>query len=173
MGKELVKLISEKKAAVLSLWLDAAIKGYAPDTVQFLKARKDQFANPVGNTTKQGLEGLLDQLLAEMDQQQAADHLDPIMRIRAVQDFTPSQAIAFIPALKHVLRRTFANDLKRSPIKDQLVEFEDKIDVLGLMAVDLYVACREKVFHLKANETRNRVFSAFERAGLVDEDAAS
>jgi len=51
MGKELVKLISEKKAAVLSLWLDASIKGYAPDTIQFLKARKDQFANPVGNTT--------------------------------------------------------------------------------------------------------------------------
>lgn len=173
MGKALVQLISDKKTTVLSMWFDAAVQGYAPDTIQFLKARKDQFANPVGNTTRQGLEGLLDQLLAGADHRQAADHLDSILRIRAVQDFTPSQAIAFIPALKHVLRNTFASDLKHPGMKDQLLEFEDKIDTLCLMAIDLYVACREKVYQLKANETRNRVFSAFERAGLVDRDLAS
>ena len=173
MGNELVQLIQNKKTAVLSSWFDTAIQNYASDTIQFLKARKDQFANPVGSTTKKGLEGLLNQLVTEMDHQQAMNHLDSIIRIRAVQDFTPSQAIAFIPALKHVLRQTFAGELKQPEMREQLVEFEDKIDTLCLMAVDLYVACKEKVFSLKANETRNRVFSAFERAGLVDKNAAS
>ena len=58
-------------------------------------------------------------------------------------------------------------------LKDELTKLEDRIDHLCLMAVDLYVACREQVYQLKANETRNRVFSAFERAGLVDKDEAS
>jgi hypothetical protein len=119
------------------------------------------------------LEGLLDLLQAELDPQQVATHLDPIVRIRAVQDFTPSQAIAFIPALKHVLRSVYKNATKDPALRDQLVELEDRIDHLCLIAVDLYVACREGVYRLKANETRNRVFSAFERAGLVDKNAAS
>lgn len=173
MGKGLAPLINDKKADILSLWFDAAIQGYAPDTSQFLKDRKDQFANPVGNTTKKGLQGLLDLLTTELDPQQVAAHLDPIVRIRAVQDFTPSQAIAFIPALKHVLRSVFKNATKDPDLKDQLTKLEDRIDHLCLMAVDLYVACREQVYQLKANETRNRVFSAFERAGLVDKNAAS
>jgi len=173
MGKTLVPLITGKKAEILSQWFDAAIQGYAPDTSRFLKDRKDQFANPVGSTTKKGLEGLLDLLQAELEPQQVATHLDPIVRIRAVQDFTPSQAIAFIPALKHVLRSVFKNATKDPALRDQLVELEDRIDHLCLIAVDLYVACREGVYRLKANETRNRVFSAFERAGLVDKNAAS
>jgi hypothetical protein len=173
MGKGLAQLIAEKQDTILTSWFEAAVQSYAAETSQFLMSRKDQFANPVGSATRQGLAGLLGQLLADMDQQQAAGHLDPIMRIRAVQDFTPSQAIAFIPALKHILRRTFAGELKDPEMKDQLVEYEDRIDRLCLTAVDLYVACKEKVYQLKANETRNRVFSAFERAGLVSRDAAS
>ena len=173
MGKGLAPLINEKKSDILSLWFDAAIQGYAPDTSQFLKDRKDQFANPVGNTTKKGLEGLLNLLTTELDPQQGTALLDPIVRIRAVQDFTPSQAIAFIPALKHVLRNVFKNATKDPDLRDQLIKLEDRIDHLCLMAVDLYVACREQVYQLKANETRNRVFSAFERAGLVDKNAAS
>jgi hypothetical protein len=29
--------------------------------------------------------------------------------------------------------------------------------------------CREKIYQISANETRNRVFRAFERAGLISE----
>jgi hypothetical protein len=32
------------------------------------------------------------------------------------------------------------------------------------------MACREKIYELKANETRNRTFKAFERAGLIKKD---
>jgi hypothetical protein len=29
--------------------------------------------------------------------------------------------------------------------------------------------CREKIYQIKANEEKNRTFSAFERAGLIKE----
>jgi len=49
----------------------------------------------------------------------------------------------------------------------QLLEFESKIDQLCLLAFDLYMDCKEKIYELSANETRNRTFRAFERAGLI------
>jgi hypothetical protein len=35
----------------------------------------------------------------------------------------------------------------------------------------MYMGCREKINELRANETRSRVFRAFERAGLVAKDS--
>jgi hypothetical protein len=32
------------------------------------------------------------------------------------------------------------------------------------------MACREKIYELKANEARDRTFRAFERAGLISKD---
>jgi hypothetical protein len=36
-----------------------------------------------------------------------------------------------------------------------------------MMAFDLYMQCREKIYQLSANEMKNRTLRAFERAGLV------
>jgi hypothetical protein len=40
---------------------------------------------------------------------------------------------------------------------------------LGLLAFDIYMQCREKIYELKANEMKERTFKAFARAGLVKE----
>jgi hypothetical protein len=42
-----------------------------------------------------------------------------------------------------------------------------RIDELSLIAFNIYVECREKIFQLKANEVRDRTFKALRRAGLV------
>ena len=44
-----------------------------------------------------------------------------------------------------------------------------KIDRLLLLAFDIYMECREKIYDLKANEEKNKVFKAFKRAGLISE----
>ena len=64
MGKELQKAIEQNKSAIVKKWFDMAIQAYEPDTAEFLRSQKNQFANPVGNNTIKGLQGLLDQLLA-------------------------------------------------------------------------------------------------------------
>jgi len=167
MGNGLEKILTQKKSAIVKKWFDLAAKSYASDTAQFLKSKKDQFANPVGAAMLNGLEGLLDQLIQSMDPETLTSHLDPIIRIRAAQNFTPSQATTFILSLKKVLRENLTKELRDSSIAAELIAFESKIDQLCLMAFDIYMQCREQIFQISANETRNRTFKAFERAGLI------
>jgi hypothetical protein len=167
MADDLASLIAKKRPAIIGLWFDSAIQSYPPDTAAFLQSQKDPFANPVGSNTRAGIEGLFDQLLGPMDAAAVARHLDPIMRIRAVQSFAPSQATGFIFELKALLRRLLAPELKEGRRLEELSAIDARIDRIGLKAFDIYMACREQVFEFKANETRNRTFRAFERAGLV------
>ena len=169
MDNGLDKILEQKKSIIAKKWFELTVQTYAPDAAQFFKSNPDPFANPVGGTMLKGLYGLLDQLINGMDPETITSHLDPIIRIRAVQNFTPSQATAFILSLKTVLRENLAKELRDRRIASELVAFESKIDQLCLMAFDIYMQCREKIFQISANETRNRTFRAFARAGLITE----
>jgi hypothetical protein len=167
MAEGLVSLIVKKRSVIVSKWFDSAINAYPPDTAAFLKSQKDQFSNPVGSHTRRGLEGLFDQIAGEMNGAAISGHLDPIMRIRATQTLTPSQATAFILTLKQTMRDCLGSELQAAGAAREFAEIEMRIDRVCLAAFDIYMSCREKIYELKANETRNRVFRAFERAGLV------
>ena len=167
MGTGLKGLIEKNKNKIAQNWFEATIQTYAPDTAQFYKGQKDQFGNPVGSITAKGIAFLLDQLLDAFDRKAIKAYLDPIIRIRAIQDFTPSQATGFILLLKKVLRKNLADHLQNNANAMELLDFELKIDQLCLLAFDLYMDCKEKIYEIAANETRNRTFRAFERAGLI------
>jgi hypothetical protein len=169
MGKGLEKILAKNKTAIAKQWFNLAAQTYAIDTAQFLKSKTDPFANPVGSAMMTGLDGILEQLIHTLDPKALHSHLDSIIRIRAVQDFSPSQATAFILFLKKVLRDYLAKELQDSRLAAEFIELESKIDQICLMAFDIYMQCREKVYQISANETRNRTFRAFERAGLIKE----
>jgi hypothetical protein len=163
-------LLEQKKAVIVKNWFDTTMKTYKEDTAQFFKKNRDPFANPVGNTTLRGLEVLFDELLKDMDREVITSFLDPVIRIRAVQDFSPSQAVGFIIALKEVIREIIKKELSENQIVNDLLHFESRIDELSLIAFNIYMECRERIFHIKANEEKSKVFKAFSRAGLITED---
>ena len=165
----LLKQLSRKKSGIVNKWFDRIIATYPVDTAQFLASQKDPFANPVGQTNRQNLEAIFDQIVSAADPNTVREFLDPIIRIRAVQDFSPSQATAIILALKKVIRDHLKKDLSDSRTANALLQFESKIDSLCLFAFDLYMECREKIYELKTNEERNKIYKAFERAGLIAE----
>ena len=96
-------LLSQKKAAITKKWFTLVIETYPSDTAKFLKSQKNPFANPVGRTIYQGLETLFAELLKGIDYETITSSLDPIIRIRAVQNFSPSQATGFIFFFKNVI----------------------------------------------------------------------
>ncbi len=165
----LTKRITERRSAIFERWLEMVINTYPADTAAFLKRQKDQFANPVGMTTRKNLEAVFDELLkAEMDEKALAAHLDPIIRIRAVQAmFSPSQAAGFPHFLKQIIREEFRIDYNDESFLKQLIAFEDRIDEVTLIAFNVYTHCRETILRLKANTERNKIYRAFSRAGLV------
>jgi hypothetical protein len=168
MGLE--KALAKKRDAIVAEWFDLVAKTYAPDTAHFLKHNKDPFTNPVGGYLSEGLSGLFDQLLTGPDQKTVRALLDPIVRVRAIQNFSPSKAVAFVLVIKKIVRKYLLMDSKNSRSMKHVLEFEDRVDAMSLFAFDIYTQCREKIFDLKANEEKNRVFKAFRRAGLIKEE---
>ncbi len=165
----LENLLEKQKATILKKWFDLVVHTYPDDTSKFLKSQKDPFANPVGGTFKRGLAAILDELLKGWSFEPVTSFLDPMIRIRALQDFTPAKAVSFIFSLKAVIRDILKKDLNDSRLLSELHQFESQIDEIGLLAFNIYVECKEKIYELKANEVRNKTFAAFERAGLVRE----
>ena len=165
-------LLPQKRAAILERWFQLVLGTYPADTSGFLKQEKDRFINPVGYTISQEIEALYDELLQGMNSDKLADCLDNIIRIRAVQDFSPSQTIAFIFLLKKAIREELASEITENRVFEELLKFESRIDKLVLLAFDIYMKCREKVFEIRVNEAkaeRERVFKLLERTNLTME----
>lgn len=153
-------------------WFQLILGTYPADTSRFLKQEKDRFANPVGYTISREIEMLYDELLQEMNPDKVAACLDNIIRIRVVQDFSPSQTIAFIFLLKKAIREELASEIAENRVLEELLKFESKIDKLVLLAFDIYMKCREKVFEIRVSEVkaeRERVLKLLERANLTME----
>lgn len=166
----LAKLLTSHKSAIIRQWFDLVVRTYPPDTQQFLKSQRDPFANPVGQNTLGGLKALFDELLSDVDRVRVVPHLDVIIRIRAVQDFSPSKAVAFILDLKAIVRKVLGDVLHSDALRSDWAAFEHRVDALTLVAFDVYMSCREKIFALKADNERTRVLKTFSRAGLLDEE---
>ena len=161
----------EKKSAILKKWFDAVAETYPENTASFLKKQKAQFTNPVGYTLAEGLEGLFNALLQGVIPDAVSTFLDGIVRIRAIQDFTPSEAVAFVFHLKKIARQELGNAFLQQPgMTEELAAFDSAIDDLALFSFDIYMKCREKIYELKANEARNMTFRLLQQAKLIADD---
>ena len=162
-----VQALAGKKKEILAHWFQTTVDSYPADTARFLKNQPDPFANPVGQTTYQSLEALVDALISGSGRNVMQDALDAIIRIRAVQTFTPSKATVFVFALKDILREHLAE--ADGPAMEAL---DRQIDLMALTAFDVYMGCREKIYEIKATESRKQFFGSLKRAGLIAETEA-
>jgi hypothetical protein len=165
---EITALLEKKKESIVNAWFDEVMQTYAPDAAMFYQNQKDAFANPVGSTTKQSLTRLFDALLNPEGEAALTDLIDPLIRIRAVQDFTPSQATGFVFLLKPIVRKHFKKNKKKVDV-DELLEMESRIDRLALVGFNVFMNCREQIYSMKTNVERNKIYKAFARAGLIKE----
>ncbi len=164
------ELLRERKASILEKWFDVFIESYPPDTATFLRDQKNRFANPVGSSVSKCMENILGELMGEMNAENVCQFLDETVRIRAVQDFTPAQAVYFIFLLKKVIREAAAEEIELNNLYKELLELENRIDDLACAAFDIYMKCREKLYEIKANEARRMTFRLLQRANLISEN---
>ena len=168
MSMNLKQHLIEKKPAILKKWFDAIAGTYPKDTAGFLKKQKAQFTNPVGYTLAEGTERLFDALLQGMIPDTVSSFLDSMVRIRAIQEFAPSEALAFIVQLKQVVRQELGSEvLQQQGITEELVAFDSAIDDLALFSFDIYMKCREKIYELKAKDATNMTFRLLQQARLI------
>jgi len=161
--------LTEKKSAILGRWLTMIYESYPPETAIFLRKEKNRFDNPMGYRISEGLEGLYNALIQDMETEKVLGFLDEIIRIRALQSFSPSQALAFIFLLKNVIRQELADDIRKENLGAEVLELESCIDGLALLGFDVYTKRREKLSEIKADEAKRRISGLMRKAGLSDD----
>jgi len=161
-------VLKEKKSAIVQKWFDAALASYHKDAQGMLRQTKAQFTNPVGFDLAEGLDGLFDALVGGVISDSVATFLDAIVRIRAVQDLAPSEALAFLFRVKQIVREEVGQEgLKDADRKAELAAFDAATDDLALYAFDLYMRCREKIYDLKAQEARTLTYRLLQKAQAI------
>jgi hypothetical protein len=159
----LKELLQHRKKEILEKWLSEALKSYPDDAARFMENEANRFANPVGHTFRQEFEAIYNLLLEENSNGDITTALKRSVKIWAVQDLTPSQAIAFIFCLKKAIREELAE--KTGEVLTELLTFESRIDSVALHLFDRYMADRERLYNIRLNETRRSIARTMEKFG--------
>lgn len=167
-------ILWEQKDSLSKKWIDIVHGSYPFETVGFLRTRKDQFANPVGYRTEQAAVALLDVLFMEKpDEEQTSKAIEEIIRVRAIQDFSPEVAVGIFFAIKDIVREVVKKSGQMESCLPALLDMESRVDAVVLIAFGLYARCREKLHLLKVEEFKRShsqiVRLAQKKASLLEE----
>ena len=164
----LQQILQARRNAIAQRWLDGALQTYPKDSAALFAREKDPFANPVGHSLREGIQGILDDLLGGRDVEQSSERLRDMMKIRAVQQFTASQAVGFVFLVKEAVRAELGEAAAEPQLSQELTKLESQIDRIALAAFDCYVACRQQVYELRVNELKRQIPWAVSRMNQQD-----
>ena len=160
----LKEILNKRKSLIVRSWTELIFNSYPAEAMNFLSSKKNQFSNPIGYTITTNSEKIFDELINECDFEKIKILLEDIIRIRAVQSFSPSQAVYFLFDLKKAIRNECKVELLNKSVSDELSDFEFLIDKMMIMGFELYMQAREKVFKIRVDELKSRSSKAIETA---------
>ncbi len=164
--------LAERRDDLVAKWRELILGSYPEETRKFWRRQKNRFANPVGHSIDKCAAELFDLVLAWEDAEAMASSLDELIKIRAVQDFSPSQAVSVVYLLKKLLRDEFMRELGKENRLSELMAFEVRVDNLALMAFDLYSKNREAIFNMRVKEVKLAQSNLLRKARLIVDNTA-
>jgi len=163
---KLATLLKQKRETILGEWFDRIAGSYPRATSEFLAKQADRFGNPVGHAVSQSIGAIYDQVVSAMNRDELLHALDGIIRIRSVQDFSPSEAVAFVFQLKAVIRDVMDEQLRGSEKWDDLADLESRVDRVALLAFEKYTECREKLHEIGNRQIESRTIRLREKPSV-------
>jgi len=164
------ELIGKNFDTILQKWNQSIIDSYPQESGKYLLENKNKFSNPVGYTIENSLKPILEAVKDMSFDEKAKKSLDDIIRIRAVQDFSPSDALGFIKSLRAIIISELSSNIDYSPGKGDFLKLDRIFDEISSFSIDTYVDLRERIFRIKSNETRNGFERMIERLNGKYED---
>ncbi|MEJ2032447.1 MAG: RsbRD N-terminal domain-containing protein [Deltaproteobacteria bacterium] len=147
--------LQENSVVIVDRWIDRVLATYAPESKRIFKRFQDQFANPVGYNVAQRLRDFYRSFCEEgEDPAASAATLEQLIRIRAVQDFTPAEAVAFIFELKRIVAEEYRK-AGGAFEPEAWLGFAARIDTVALMIFDMYLAHRERLYQVRIDEIKS------------------
>lgn len=171
-----------QKEALLPQWIHAFLASYPLGSSGLMRAKKDVFANPIGEITAASLTILFDAIMGkEMEPAIVKDALTSLIQLRAIQDMLPSTALGPFFQIKGIIQRDLLvpaqkADKAGTEMKAFLEEFLlilARVDSLAIMAFDIYNARREKVSQIRIDEIKRSQSQVVRWAKLREGDDQS
>ncbi len=154
---EFIKLNRDR---ILDAWFLSIANTYPAETVKFLTENRDKFTNPMGSTFREALPAILNVLGGPEEEIAAASSaVRDIVRVRAIQNFSPSSAVAPFYYIKGLVRKFVCDATAKDPVPPkELDAFDARVNSLLFLAFDIYMECRETVWRVKYDELMKRPF---------------
>jgi hypothetical protein len=153
--------LKDNRDIILEKWIDLTFQTYSSEMVRFLKREKNQFSNPVRNTIITSLQKVYDGILNNMNLELCLQGLEEIIKLRAIQDFSPSEALSFMFKLKNIVRDEFLKDRSDLILSNEMITFEENLEKLIGISINLYLQSREKVYEIRIKEIKSQARMAF------------
>ena len=153
------------RSEALDRWRGLVFDSYPEEAVRFFRSEKDGFKNPVGQSIHRATERIFDGALLGRDAEGVPEALEAIVRIRAVQDFSPPEAVGFVFLLKRAVREVLEAASREGAPATVFSDLESRVDVLALAAFETYARCREELFEIRLRASQRRVAVLLERYG--------
>ncbi len=168
---DILQIFRPKKEEVVTQWIESVYACYPLDTTGFLRTKKDDFCNPVGEITTTMAHFLFDAAAGEhVLELKLRDALQRFVKLRSVQDFTPSKGLGVMFIFKQYFRDAFLEECASKGLLKEYLECESRIDTLSLMAFDIYIASRETLAENRIAEIRNahsQIVRMAQRQGII------
>lgn len=150
----LQELLHKNRDQLLAQWEDILLGEYQPDTIRIFKKQKNQFANPTGYKTRVGLAELYDVLLDESDDEVQTPDLRQLLKLRAVQPVSASEAVGFIFVIKELVQRRCEKEGMDTLYKEFLA-FSARVDAAALAIFDIFMQSRDLLHKARLDEVQS------------------
>lgn len=160
---DLKEFLIQNRKDLIDKWYRAVLDTYPAEATEIFGRKKDRFQNPVGYNLSEAVKTLFDYLTNQSEPDDITGPLDMLIRIRSVQDYTPSQAVACIFIIKDIVRKELGPRLTEFGLHEELLKFESRVDQLLLLAFDNYMQCRQNLFELRIRETKAGTFRLIDK----------
>ena len=151
------ELCRTEQEQILVKWNAAILATYPLDMTGFARTQEDRFRNPGGHAIRLALEEVYTAVSGGLSSERLLrGSLEMFVKLRAVQDFTPVQALGVVYLLKPLLRERVLPACLQDGLLDEYLEAEYRLDTAAILVCDIYVASRERVLEERIGEIKRQ-----------------
>ena len=145
------------KEDILGLWTEAVYATIPFETKGLSGAATDPFANPGADMIREAAGALYGAVAGEETTVAGVKAaLERFVKLRAVQQGTPSQVLGAFYLLKPIMRERLLPHCAAPEDLNDYLTAESRLDSLVLLAFDMYTAARETLAESRVREIRDR-----------------
>ncbi len=146
-------ICKENEEKILLSWLNDFFHHHKLDDIGVSRTITDKFLNPVAFTIKASTKEIFPAIIGDdVEPDTIKFHLDEILKIQAIQQLSPAQALLPLITIKNHIYAFTNNDAK---LISEFKEMTDRLDTLLLMAFDIFTQEKEKIYRIRVNELKS------------------